>query len=154
MKSAAADARRLQHGRPGAPAADKMRGERLARFASAAALMFSLAASESASGIESAAGGFWTNGATWSGGGIYLRCRYLEGDGSLRANGGHHYTGSSGAAGGGGRIAVWSVYDQFDFSTNRVTAAGGDSPEPARWGEPGTIVWGRLQLPGTVIQLR
>lgn len=89
-----------------------------------------------------------------SGGGIYLRCRYLEGDGSLNANGGHHYTGSSGAAGGGGRIAVWSVYDQFDFSTNRVTAARGDSPEPARWGEPGTIVWGRLQLPGTVIQLR
>lgn len=89
-----------------------------------------------------------------SGGGIYLRCRYLEGNGVLRADGGNHYSGSGGSCGGGGRIAVWSAYDSFLFDTNRVTVKGGDSPDPARWGQPGTIVWRDLPLAGTIIQLR
>ena len=49
---------------------------------------------------------------------------------------------------------MWSSYDDFLFDTNRVTVKGGDSPDSGRWGQPGTIVWGRLPWPGTVIQLR
>jgi hypothetical protein len=82
-----------------------------------------------------------------SGGGVYLRCKTIEGStGVINARGG------SGpyANGGGGRIAVWSKENTFSgtASASGGTAALSDSPGN------GTIVWGVIPPSGTVVILR
>ncbi|MDD5706867.1 MAG: G8 domain-containing protein [Kiritimatiellae bacterium] len=93
-----------------------------------------------------------------SGGGIYIRCHNFIGDSSgiLRANGGNGYThvlyGSGG--GGGGRIAVWRAHDRSLGSVttyvNGGTAGGGEHDEA---GSNGTVVFGWVPPPGTILLL-
>jgi hypothetical protein len=92
-------------------------------------------------GVEYAAGG--------SGGAIYITCRYFEGTGTLRANGG---SGASAGGAGGGRIAVWRVFG----GECTATVNGGPTADaaPSEPGEPGSIVWGSLQINRFVIRMR
>ena len=90
-----------------------------------------------------------------SGGGVYLRCRKFIGstNGILRASGGPGSINAwIGGGGGGGRIAVWRM---FDGSSGMIsnTAAGGVGVTGSE-GTNGTVFWGWLKTPGTVIELR
>lgn len=51
-------------------------------------------------------------------------------------------------SGGGGRIAVWSVRDTFS-GTLTVPAGGSTS----YYGQPGTLVRGKLPAPGAIISV-
>ncbi|MBI2438593.1 MAG: hypothetical protein HYV36_07270 [Lentisphaerae bacterium] len=84
-----------------------------------------------------------------SGGGIYIRSRIFTGGtgGVLRANGG-----GSGGGGGGGRIAVWRIYHTFLGSASVTNGTGGTYT--ASTGAPGTIVWGQLPAPGTIMSFK
>lgn len=101
---------------------------------------------------------YWGAGA--SGGGIYIRCGNFIGDsaGILQANGGagqvSDATWSTGG-GGGGRIAVWRVNDR-SISAIQTTVTGGASggAPKCQAGADGTIYWGWLPPPGTIMQFR
>jgi len=102
----------------------------------------------SANGRLAAGDGSWTAGG--SGGAIYIRCKKLTGSGgTLSARGGE--CGSQNACGGGGgRIAVWRVtHDYAGFPTANVQGGSGTYP-----GEEGTVVWGYLPAPGTIITIK
>ncbi len=89
-------------------------------------------------------GGTWMSSA--SGGGVALRCRWLAGIGTITATGGtsvHDWT-----RGAGGRIAIWYLYDNTTGLRNNVAAARGGTPA-----ENGTVFWGPLNPPGTVLLL-
>lgn len=91
------------------------------------------------------------NGGGGAGGGIYIYCRDLVGavSATLQANGAAGNN-SSGGGGGGGRIAIWrlnNAYNGTNTTANGGIGSGGN-------GAPGTIVWGQLKPPGSVIQLR
>jgi hypothetical protein len=90
--------------------------------------------------------------ASGSGGAIYILCKTFAGNGTLRANGGN-FTGTiRGAAGGGGRIAIWRSNHTF---SGTATAAGGTSVSyPGYQGGDGTVVWGVMRSPGTVVVIR
>lgn len=107
-------------------------------------------------GTFTANGGTGTSGDSGaaSGGAIYIQCATFIGhsNGVLRANGGAGSV-TKGAGGGGGRIAVWRVQDR---STSDIasTVDGGGAVASAQYGENGTIVWGWLPPPGTVLSIR
>ena len=92
-----------------------------------------------------------------SGGSVYLVCRTLAGNkGTVTANGGDIGTSTDvSGTGGGGRIAIWRLYDASIDMTNVVALPGvpgsvGKGPS----GTNGTVFWGWLKTPGTVIELR
>lgn len=107
-------------------------------------------------GIVYAQGGSGVGGGSWSGsgsgGGIYIRCKIFTGNpgGLLNASGGSSGTYNANS-GGGGRIAVWRMYHEFLGSAN---ATNGTAPGYTTNGLPGTIVWGQLPLPGTIITMK
>jgi hypothetical protein len=98
--------------------------------------------------------GYWQSGG--SGGGIYLRCVTWAGTGGvLTAKGGNAISyADRGSAGGGGRIAVWFQRDLY--AGGLTTNAAGGTGWVAAWtfGEPGTIVFGWIQRPGSVFTFR
>ncbi|MBI2438576.1 MAG: hypothetical protein HYV36_07185, partial [Lentisphaerae bacterium] len=90
-----------------------------------------------------------------SGGSVYLRCRYFGGGGLLSADGGNGAPGSGGnypGGGGGGRIAVWSKYWQFTGTTTVTGGLAAGYSSGSTNGQPGTLFWGQLPLPGTIIK--
>lgn len=96
-----------------------------------------------------------------SGGGIDLRCTTLVGAPSTRllANGGGIHASSvagPGAGGGGGRIAVWRVYDSPAGLQGIVSNAVNPGVNGAASTLPtaGTIVWGWVTPPGSVLMLK
>jgi hypothetical protein len=92
------------------------------------------------------------DGGAGSGGGIYIRCKRLDGGatGRILADGGVAFIDKGGVSGGGGggRIAVWRSIHTYAGSTS---VAGGPSYLGANDGQPGTIVWGQSRNPGTII---
>lgn len=96
----------------------------------------------------SALGNYYGGG---SGGAIYLRCRTFRGStiGLLSADGsaGTRY------GSGGGRIAVWRMYEVSTGAISNTVepgaAGGGYTP-----GTNGTVVWGWIPVPGTIIKMR
>ncbi|MBI2441384.1 MAG: hypothetical protein HYV35_08445 [Lentisphaerae bacterium] len=89
-----------------------------------------------------------------SGGGIYLVTRIFSGNGgAINANAGS--ASSTGGGGGGGRIAIWRMYHSF---TGTVSAALGTSGGvPGSTGSPGTagtIFWGQIPVPGTIMTFK
>lgn len=91
------------------------------------------------------------NNSGGAGGSIWLQCRTFAGSGGLSANGGNG-TAVNGAGGGGGRIAVWRMYDQLVTVTTSVTGGTGSGSGSA--GDDGTVVWGQVPFPGTIIKMR
>ena len=87
-----------------------------------------------------------------SGGGIYLWCRRLIGNGQFLANGGG--AGNEGGGGGGGRIAVWRVSDGSPMGISAVATGGAGGTLGGAPGSNGTVVWGWIPTSGTVIFLR
>ena len=94
-----------------------------------------------------------------SGGGIYLVCRFLSGNGSLRADGAGYQAATAsrnGGDGGGGRIAVWT-WKGFNTFTGTASATtntvGAIIWTPAR---TGTVFWFEMPVPtpGLFIQVR
>lgn len=84
-----------------------------------------------------------------SGGGIYLTCRSLSGTmATLFAKGGAGST--LGGGGGGGRIAIWSMGDSSATNGWAISVTGGTASSGSP-GLDGTIFWGHLRIPGTVI---
>ena len=85
-----------------------------------------------------------------SGGGVYVTCNNLFGThGIISANGGT--TLRHGGGGGGGRIAVWRMYDKT-LGTIQTTVTPGPAPtHVGDAGTVGTIVWGQIPPPGTMI---
>lgn len=85
-----------------------------------------------------------------SGGGIYIRCRRFSGDatGMVKADGGNAWTATTdnGGSGGGGRIAIWSLFNEY---AGNYSVTNGNA-YPGRLGTPGTLVIGYLRPPGTV----
>ena len=99
------------------------------------------------------------NGGGGAGGSIYVTCNGFRGEAgvTLSADGGDAAR-YAGGGGGGGRIAVWRKYDGSPGSAT-ATVAGGGGRAVADWvpaydGEDGTIVWGWIPIPGTIIMLR
>jgi hypothetical protein len=91
-----------------------------------------------------------------SGGGIYLVCKSFAGSGLVRAKGGNAaLVGGYSGGGGGGRIAV-QYQNTNDWSGTLSYAAGSVDGGTGGTGNgtAGTIVWGQLQAPGTVITIR
>jgi hypothetical protein len=110
-------------------------------------------------GTFRANGGNGQYGGAGSGGGIYLKCRTLAGiNGILQANGGRGATsGYLGGGGGGGRIAIWRIFDQSNTNAWTIQANGGAGAYTnVSWddGQVGTLCWGQLPLPSTVLILR
>ncbi|MBI2439795.1 MAG: hypothetical protein HYV35_00300 [Lentisphaerae bacterium] len=97
-------------------------------------------------GILSANGAYSATGGGAAGGGIYLRCKTINGatNAILRANGanGNPNNGS----GGGGRIAVWRMYHNFNSTNVSVTGGTGYSTG----GTNGTVVFVNIPVPGTI----
>jgi hypothetical protein len=98
--------------------------------------------------------GYWQSGG--SGGGIYLRCVTWAGTGGvLTAKGGNAISYADRAsAGGGGRIAVWFQRDLYAGGLTTNAAGGTGWVEAWTFGQPGTIVFGWIQRPGTVFTFR
>lgn len=95
--------------------------------------------------------GVASHNAGGSGGGIYLICRRWAGsNGILQASGGPS-GGENRRGGGGGRIAVWRMTDTYSgtITTNVTGGAGIDFPVG-----PGTVVFGQIPAPGTLLLLR
>lgn len=90
------------------------------------------------------------NNSGGAGGSIRLQCRTFSGSGSLSANGGNG-TAVNGAGGGGGRIAVRRSQDQSATVTTSITGGSGSGGGSA--GEDGTVFWGWLSQPGTLIKV-
>jgi len=86
----------------------------------------------------------WANG-SGSGGGIYLRCHRLAGNGTLSAAGALGGAGTGGGysgGGGGGRIAVYCADDRWEGAKDAATLApGGNGPSSEYNGATGTVVW-------------
>ena len=112
---------------------------------------------------DGAAGRNFTNsdrvGGGGAGGGIYLTCKRFVGEAgaTISARGGMSAR-HTGGGGGGGRIAIWRVTDQSTGPVSTDVTGGmgrsGNADAPADRGLNGTIVWGWLPAPGTVITLR
>lgn len=90
-----------------------------------------------------------------SGGGIYIRCKVFEGSalGYVHANGGSGQTNNNSGGGGGGRVAIWRMRDSYEGS---VSASGGvvGSVAYTNSGLAGTVVWGVIPPPATIIAIR
>ncbi len=85
-----------------------------------------------------------------SGGGVYISCLRLAGDGGIILAGGGRgggHTSGGGGGGGGGRIAVWRAFDATNAPFTTVVSGG--TGVLARIGEAGSVHWGRLQPPPT-----
>lgn len=104
---------------------------------------------QSGTGINS----LWSGGG--SGGGVYIRCRTFEGSsmGSVRANGGNGTTNNTSGGGGGGRIAIWRVKGEYLGSVSATNGVAGNATY-TNSGLPGTIVWGQIPQPATVVVVR
>jgi hypothetical protein len=89
-----------------------------------------------ANGGNGIAAGGNDRGGGGSGGGIYIRCGGLRGDGSIQANGG---TGSSGAGGGGGRIAIYAINAPFYTGGTALKNAVASGSSGASAGTNGTV---------------
>jgi hypothetical protein len=85
-------------------------------------------------------------GSGGSGGGISIRCKAFTGTNLLSATGGSC---NNGGRGGGGRIAVWAQI--FNHTVTTAVSAGTGSGGS---GDPGTVFWGQLRPPGTVVVVR
>ncbi len=97
-------------------------------------------------------GGSYWNASAGSGGGVHLVCKTFAGNGgAIQAGGGTTGTSTASGSGGGGRIAVWRRFDTSVGLAGNVTAPGGPGKYP---GQDGTVVWGWLTSPGTVLLLR
>ncbi len=113
----------------------------------------------SVDGLISASGGLGsvTYGGGSSGGAIYITCDTFIGttNGALLAEGGNAAAraGNYGGGGGGGRIAVWRMNDLSAGAVSNSVLGGLDSSR-TNIAESGTIVWGWLPVPGTVISFR
>jgi hypothetical protein len=106
-------------------------------------------------------GSYYSNcGGGGSGGGIYLKCRRLAGTNAwLLANGGAGFPsgGYLGGGGGGGRIAIWRLFDSSNTNAWQIQVNGGmGAYTNVTWddGSPGTVYWGQLPFPATVLVLR
>ncbi len=93
-----------------------------------------------------------------SGGGIYLKCRTIQGTaGSLSANGsiGCNY---GGGGGGGGRIQVWAAYNNLPGGTLPAFVLPGttnSNPGTSQSGSTGTVYWGTFTLSlGSIFSVR
>lgn len=90
-------------------------------------------------------------GAGGAGGGIYLTCATLLGEGAIiTAKGGTGRPGTGGG-GGGGRIALWSVANKANTDDWTISVAGGTGYND---GDIGTIYWGKLPAAGTILAIR
>ena len=94
-----------------------------------------------------------------SGGGIYITCRTFVGssNGELWAKGGAgcNHVDFSGGGGGGGRIAVWRIYDNSPTVISSYVNGGAPGPDGITTaGTDGTVVWGWLPPPETLILIR
>lgn len=106
-------------------------------------------------GTRDGGGAINQDGSGGSGGGIYITCGTFAGNGgTFRANGGIGGT-RYGRGGGGGRIAVWRIRDvSAGAGSNSVSGgAGGLGGALPTNSEPGTVVWGWLPTPGTVLTI-
>ncbi len=84
-----------------------------------------------------------------SGGGVFITCRTFAGtNGTIKACGG---SGDWMGSGAGGRIAIWRMHD-VSAGAVAMSAAGGTVTTGGQ-GEPGTIVWGRMPLAGTLFRV-
>ncbi|MBI2442127.1 MAG: hypothetical protein HYV35_12245 [Lentisphaerae bacterium] len=96
--------------------------------------------------------GSGSDGGGGAGGGIYITCRTFQGtNGTLNAKGGttgNRYVGG----GGGGRIAVWRIYHTFS-GTNISAIGGAESGSSGYDGTNGTVVWGQIPAPGTIVKM-
>lgn len=94
-----------------------------------------------------------------AGGGIFVTCRRFSGSGNLSATGGNGGSNATqgGGGGGGGRIAVLRRRDFVNTVTTEVTGgtakAVGSLGGAADPGEDGTVYWGFLPAPGTLLLL-
>ncbi len=89
-----------------------------------------------------------------AGGSVYLICKRFSGtsSGRLLANGGNG-NGTDGGGGGGGRIAVWSLRDLSGGAVSN-SAVKGTTGTGNPGGTNGTVVFGLLSPPGTVVFIR
>jgi hypothetical protein len=88
------------------------------------------------------------SGAAGSGGGIWLKCRTLNGSGTISANADFvNAPTERQAAGGGGRIALWTVWNDF---------AGTPTVNPSSvYAGTGTVVYVQMRISaGSVFFLR
>lgn len=104
-------------------------------------------------GTISAKGQLASRGGAGSGGGVYIHCRRFDGTatGLVNVDGGNYTDGRDTAGGGGGgRIVIWSIRNDY---TGATSALGGSAPngEP---GQPGSVYFGYLPAPGTLILVR
>ena len=113
----------------------------------------------SMNGLITANGGFAgaSDTGAGSGGGIYLRCKRFDGDGTgwLYAKGGGTAGSINAGNGGGGRIAVWR-YQHTGFNMNNASVdqgSWGGAYTPT--GEVGTIEWFDTNpSKGTIMSMR
>ena len=85
-----------------------------------------------------------------SGGGIFLKCQTLEGNGSMNANGGNGgYYGGGG--GGGGRIAIWFMFSNYTgLASSTGGLKGAIASAPATNGANSATVWYRMPTPPVI----
>ena len=89
-----------------------------------------------------------------SGGGIYVTGKTFGGSGTLAANGGKGGSLGWRGGGGGGRIAVWRLRDQNNEMFDNASVFGGTTGASGLDGADGTVFWGFLPPPGTIMMLR
>lgn len=100
------------------------------------------------------AGGDLTSSGKGSGGGIFITCSTFAGSSNalMQANGADGIAGNWEGAGGGGRIAVWACYRNAWHGTQTVNRGISANNEQFRTlSANGTIFWGQLQRPGTLL---
>ena len=107
-------------------------------------------------GTLRATGGSATYGAGGAGGGIYVQCNTLAGSNAvLLANGGTGgNSGNFGAGGGGGRIAVWRLRDNSNTNTWLIQVLGTNGYAGTTTGTVGSVWFGQLPAPGSILILR
>jgi len=85
-----------------------------------------------------------------SGGGIFLKCQTLEGNGAMNANGGNGGS-FGGGGGGGGRIAIWFMYSNYTgIASSTGGLKGASAGAPAANGATNATVWYRLPTPPVI----
>ena len=100
---------------------------------------------------------FCTYASGCSGGAVYIRALHLYGSGSVVARGGDCRDALV-TPGGGGRVAIWCCENQSSIYDNVSVDAGCFDgkryTEPTTSAEDGSVFWGDLPLPGTLLLVR